>query len=281
MSRQLWIFVIIAYAITWPIVFGLYFLYTQNRISLDQLNILYCFGSAGPFLAAIITSAVCYKNAGVRALLDTLRPGLINKKAFYLSLTPLCLFVLGYLLYPLFTGTSFSFGTTKSQFSLSTPESYVGWGLPFVSYALLEELGWRGFALPHLQTRYSALTSSVLLTLVWGLWHLPFFLWRFQFSVGMISGFFFGLFVGTIILTAIFNISRGSVLAAIIFHLTNNIASAFDKQYIVAVISTGFVLIAAYLLMKYKPVNLADVERSSFHLKTNRLVANRNTINTT
>lgn len=263
MSRQLWIFIIIAYAITWPIVLGLYFLYTQHKISLDQLNILYCFGAAGPSLAAIITTAVCYKKAGVRALLDTIHPRLINKKAFFLSLTPLLLFSLGCFLYPLFTGTSFSFGVTKTQFNLSTHASYLAWGLPFVSYALLEELGWCGFALPHLQARYSAFTSSILLTLIWGLWHAPFFLWRFQFGIGVMFGFFFALFVGTIILTAVYNISRGSVLAAIIFHLSNNIVSAFDKQYIVAVISTGFVLIAGCLLVKYKSGNLADVSRTS------------------
>jgi membrane protease YdiL (CAAX protease family) len=35
-----------------------------------------------------------------------------------------------------------------------------------------EELGWRGFALPALQTKYSALTSSLIVGSLWALWHI-------------------------------------------------------------------------------------------------------------
>jgi membrane protease YdiL (CAAX protease family) len=54
--------------------------------------------------------------------------------------------------------------------ALVFPLLVLGW-LP--SSALLEEFGWRGLALPLLQGRRNALGSSVLLGLVWGVWHLP------------------------------------------------------------------------------------------------------------
>ena len=48
----------------------------------------------------------------------------------------------------------------------------------FVSTALFggplgEEIGWRGYALPQLLSRYSPLASSLILGLVWGAWHAP------------------------------------------------------------------------------------------------------------
>jgi CAAX protease family protein len=46
----------------------------------------------------------------------------------------------------------------------------------FPGSALGEEVGWRGFALPHLQDGRSALTAALILGPVWGTWHLPLWL---------------------------------------------------------------------------------------------------------
>ncbi len=86
-----------------------------------------------------------------------------------------------------------------------------------------EETGWRGFALPHLQRRYPALQASVLLGLVWALWHfhpanLPVLL--------SYTGFFSALNIvfTTVIFTWLYQHTRGSLLIAGLFHAFLNLA---------------------------------------------------------
>jgi membrane protease YdiL (CAAX protease family) len=83
-----------------------------------------------------------------------------------------------------------------------------------------EEFGWRGLALPLLQRRLSPFWASIVLAVVWAIWHTPAFLvggtpqsaWSF-------GPFFVGLIAITVILTPLFNASRGSLLIPILYHL--------------------------------------------------------------
>jgi membrane protease YdiL (CAAX protease family) len=268
MNRQTWMFILISYFITWVIVAGLYLLYKLELISLSQLNIYFSLGATGPFLASVICSRWFYGQNAIALLYKSLKIQGIPTYSLILSVSPLILFVIGYFLYPVLSHQWFSFAITKDQFHLSTTESYIGWALPFVIYAILEEFGWRGFLLPHLQEKFTAFQSTSILACVWAIWHSPFFLFRFQFDPRMIIGFFFGIFVGAIILTSIFNSSGGSVLACIIFHLSNNIASAFDKLYVVGTVSMGLTVIAVWLVLKYGPRNLAARERVTNYFKS-------------
>lgn len=86
-----------------------------------------------------------------------------------------------------------------------------------------EEIGWRGFALPRLQSRYGALTSSLILGIVWGLWHLPLFWMKGDFHQEIPLTLFLLQILGlSILYTWMFNHTRGSLLMAHLFHAATN-----------------------------------------------------------
>lgn len=87
----------------------------------------------------------------------------------------------------------------------------------------MEELGWRGFALPLLQRHLSPVAAGLVLGLIWGIWHLPAFLlsgtpqssWSFL-------PFFAGVIAASVILTGLYNASRGSLLLVMLMHFQLN-----------------------------------------------------------
>jgi membrane protease YdiL (CAAX protease family) len=88
--------------------------------------------------------------------------------------------------------------------------------------SLGEEFGWRGYLLPKLQEKYSALVASLILGLVWGVWHFPASL----IGTGVPQNMPFLVFmawvlVATILMTWVYN-NTGSVLLAIIMHSAAN-----------------------------------------------------------
>jgi len=100
-----------------------------------------------------------------------------------------------------------------------------------------EDLGWRGFMLPLLQEKYSALVSSVLVGVAWAGWHLPLFInpttthggWPLsQQLLWLVS-----ILAGSVLWTWMYNSTGGSVLAVAVFHAGVNGMGVFhpaDKE---------------------------------------------------
>ena len=87
-----------------------------------------------------------------------------------------------------------------------------------------EELAWRGFALPRLLSRYNALAASLILGVIWGVWHLP-LVWTegatlYQQSLWL---FLVDITAKSVLFTWVFLHSRGSVLIAMLFHGATNL----------------------------------------------------------
>jgi len=85
----------------------------------------------------------------------------------------------------------------------------------------VEEFGWRGLALPLLQRKFAPIRAGLILGVIWGLWHLPAFLLSgTQQSEWSFTAFFAGCLAISVIATALFNRSRGSILLSAFFHFS-------------------------------------------------------------
>jgi hypothetical protein len=85
----------------------------------------------------------------------------------------------------------------------------------------IEEFGWRGLALPLLQRKFAPFWAGLILGVIWGLWHLPAFLLSgTQQSEWSFTAFFAGCLAISIIATALFNKSQGSILLSAFFHFS-------------------------------------------------------------
>ncbi|TFG08202.1 CPBP family intramembrane metalloprotease, partial [Candidatus Thorarchaeota archaeon] len=88
-----------------------------------------------------------------------------------------------------------------------------------------EEIGWRGFLLPGLQEKQSAFTSSIIVGLIWSLWHIPHFLVKDSPQLAIFGNFLIFIFhtvLVSIVYTWLYNSGRGNLIPVTLFHATMN-----------------------------------------------------------
>ena len=105
-------------------------------------------------------------------------------------------------------------------------------GLYFVIFGslLAEEPGWRGFAQPRLQTRYSALTASIFIGLLWSTWHLWYVILPGGFSnvtAVDVMATYVRLTATAVLYAWMYNSTNGSLLIAMLAHTGHNLAASF------------------------------------------------------
>lgn len=129
------------------------------------------------------------------------------------------------------TGTAPDFSTVMAHEIFGESAKLWLFVLPFFLVDFLtngEEIGWRGYVLPRLQTKYNALISTLILGVIWGLWHLPKFLSHW--SIASFGWFMLHVLASSVILTWLYNSTRGSLLIVTIMHASANTAGVFFPQ---------------------------------------------------
>ncbi len=238
-------FFVLAFGISW-LLWAPLWLPAFGVTSLPVLPLHHALGAVGPITAAFLVS---WQRMGLAGSADLFRRmGLWRGQLRWIAvalLGPFVLFGLALLLVTFISGESLSltgFGRSR-EFPQWSVLGFLTYNI--VSFGYGEEVGWRGFALPHLQTRYSAFVATFLLTCGWALWHLPLFFYRpgyMSMQAADIVGWFFSILTGAILLTWLYNESHGSLLVVALFHAAIDIVFTSDISS-QAVVTTSGVLV--------------------------------------
>jgi len=218
-------------------------------------------GAWGPSLAGIIVTAAVDGKAGLRTLLRRLTVWRVGVQWYLFALLwPAVLSLLA-------TGVSMLLGGPVPDFAhppVTTeypvpPEALSAGFLPLLpmvfviqvfSSPLGEELGWRGFAVPRLQARWSALLSSLVVGAIWGLWHLP-RNWApgTPFDVAGFVWLVLGLVLNAVLYTWVFNNTKGSLVPVILLHTAQAVTLLFLAEASTPLVKNGLTAILVIVIV--------------------------------
>lgn len=208
-KRPIITFYILAFSITW-LAWMPQASYSHGLFPFDS-PIFYFVGGIGPMVAAYIVLRMQHGKTAIEKLFSPLFRWKVSAIWYIVA-------VLGFAV--ILSAASALGGDLKEQLiNLSITPALI---IPFISYfvaAIPEEVAWRGFVQPRIQTRYSALVSALIMGGLWALWHLPLLLNKNNvMSTYPKYLYFIELLADSIIYAWLFNSSSGSVLILTIYH---------------------------------------------------------------
>lgn len=216
--------IVLIFFLTWPVMLA-----SSGVVPFQLPFIAALFAGWGVTIAAVIMTALTLGTVGVVALLKRFLIWRVSWKWYVVAL----------FLYPVIlsaavwidsalTGRSADFSTVLA-YGIFGPAAYLpAFILPFFLTDAIsngEELGWRGYVLPRLQARYTALVSSMIIGVIWALWHVPLFL--APDNTGPFPIIAVKIVADSVLYTWLYNNTRGSLLLVTLFHATGNTAGVF------------------------------------------------------
>jgi len=238
-----WKFYALTMLATWVAWFlAAYFSYQTGKEPI--MILLTITGSVAPFVVGLFmvygSGSAALKRDFLIRLLQVNRVGLRHFPTILLLL-PVSLLVA--------VAISVLFGKSTTQFMLVSELSLL---IPILA-PTFEEIGWRGYGVDSLRSRYNLLTASLLFALLWALWHVPLFfintyyqneLWKM--GIPYVLNFLVSLVPFTIIVNWLYYRANRSILAAILFHVVAVVSpEAFRVEESTKFIQTGILVVIA------------------------------------
>lgn len=215
-ARPLLVFFTLTFVIGWGLIALLLVFTDQIEAVLGPVsgtNPVFVLAVWSPAISALILVWRSLGFAGVRAYLARL--GMWRMPALWWALLLLGIPALKY--------ASAAINGTAGDFPFSPWYAVLPAMVVVLFVGPVEEIGWRGYALPLLQRRFTPLVASLVLGAFWGVWHLPAFLLGGTEQGGWSFGpFLLGALALSVLMTGMFNASGGSILIPVLVHFQLN-----------------------------------------------------------
>lgn len=210
-NKALLVFFLLVFALTWGIWVPMAVLQVDNPV--------YKLGTFAPTIVALALIWVRQGISGLKELLQRVLDWRVKIGWYLFSFFVAVPIVLLSIWIHIWLGGS------KPQFNDPAQLYLVAPAFLYVLFfsVLGEEIGWRGYALPRLLENYDALTSSLILGLIWGVWHLPLFWMAGNFHATIpFSAFMLQVIAFSIVYTWMFVKTDGNLLLPHLFHAASN-----------------------------------------------------------
>lgn len=227
-TREIGLFLLLAFGISWAVWVPMAL---HGAIVRPGTLPTHFGGLLGPCIAGAASTLVCAPRGGHAAWLQRLLRLPQGLRGWLLALTPFLLLA-GFAAAAASLGQPIAADRLRRFSGLPILPPLALFAVVLLANGYGEEAGWRGYLLPRLQARFGAVSGVLIQAAIWIAWHAP-LIWivanyRAMSPAMLVFGFGLGLVLGGFVLAQASAASRGSVLAAALWHSGYNFATATD-----------------------------------------------------
>jgi uncharacterized protein len=213
-------FFVLTFAIAWSIWLPLGFLVPENPL-------LSLPGAWAPTISALILIGLSEGRSGVSRFLKKILHWRVRLQWYLVVLFGIA--VIAYL--AIGVGSLFDIPAPELTLPSGLPREMLIGFLPvvfiiniFAGGPLAEDIGWRGYILPKMREQMTALHASLIIGVIWAIWHLPYFIFpAWHGAVGNVPFFWFVLSTTSwSVLFAWVYVNTESILMPVLFHAAIN-----------------------------------------------------------
>lgn len=215
--------IVLMFLFTWPIDLS-----NSGLMPFKVPFILYLFLGWGIFVAAVLMTWLTLGGGAVGQLLQRYLKWRVHWTWYLALLLMPAAAVIGVFLNAALRGTPADFSKVMADQLRPPGLSRLAFVLPFFLTDLIsngEEIGWRGYVLPRLQAKHSALAAALTTGVIWGLWHIPKLLTHWDW--GYFALFMLDTIAKAVFLAWMYNRTGGSLLLVAMAHAAWNTTGIF------------------------------------------------------